>query len=347
MTKALKRIALVPAGFAVILILLVAMLWACTPGLTRYESIRLPVDPTAKADTPGLRVTFLGVSTLLIQDGSTAFMTDGFFTRPGYLRVLGSLSPDREAIYGYLDRLKLDTLSAVITLHSHYDHAMDAPIVADTMHAMLVGSGSTAAIAQAYGSPDTVDIVNFGNRRQYGEFAVRFIRCAHGPPDRYPGSMDTLALPASRKRYRTGDCFTLLVEHQGRSMLVTGTAGFVPDSLKGIRADVVYLSVGGLGEQDSTYRASYWKEVVQTTRARRVVLIHWDNFFRPLSKRLTPVPRTPIKTLSDNFPATMRDLCAFARRDTVEVRIAREWAAADPFEGLPADPSQRLPPKCP
>jgi len=31
---------------------------------------------------PGLRVMFLGVSTLLFDDGDTAILTDGFFTRP-------------------------------------------------------------------------------------------------------------------------------------------------------------------------------------------------------------------------------------------------------------------------
>ena len=37
---------------------------------------------------PGLRVMFLGVSTLLLDDGETAILTDGFFTRPNSRQLL-------------------------------------------------------------------------------------------------------------------------------------------------------------------------------------------------------------------------------------------------------------------
>ena len=34
----------------------------------------------------------------------------------------------------------------------------------------------------------------------------------------------------------------------------------------------------------------YWTETVRAVGARRVVLIHWDDFFRPLSKPLRALP---------------------------------------------------------
>ena len=57
----------------------------------------LQMFAAAKESTSGLRVTFLGVSTLLFEDGETAIRTDGFFTRPGELRFLFTkiqLDPD-------------------------------------------------------------------------------------------------------------------------------------------------------------------------------------------------------------------------------------------------------------
>ena len=49
----------------------------------------------ADAITVGLRVTFLGVSTLLFDDGESAILTDGFFTRPNRRIVfLGKVAPD-------------------------------------------------------------------------------------------------------------------------------------------------------------------------------------------------------------------------------------------------------------
>jgi L-ascorbate metabolism protein UlaG (beta-lactamase superfamily) len=354
MTKTGKRLALVPVVMAGVVILFFLTMWACTPSLARYKDIRLPLD-TAKAASQGLRVTFLGVSTLLIQDDTSSFITDAFFTRPGYLHVTRPLSPDRDMIRRVLDRLdgpdgkRFDSLRAVIPLHSHFDHAMDAPYVADTLNVRLIGSRSTQMVARSQGTRDSIpfELVEADSTKQVGGFWVTFIECVHGPPDRFPGTIDTpIGTSPKKKHYRTGNCFTLLVRHGTGSILVTGTAGFVPGALEGVRADVVYLSVGGLGEQDSIYRASYWREVVQTTGARRVVLIHWDNFFRSLFEPLVPLPRTPLKEYSDRFHTTFRDLCKFAERDTIDLRVAREWVAANPFERL-ADSTTRIAPTCP
>ena len=44
----------------------------------------------------GFGVTFLGVSSLLLGDATSAIMTDGFFSRPSLARVgLRRIAPDR------------------------------------------------------------------------------------------------------------------------------------------------------------------------------------------------------------------------------------------------------------
>ncbi|EUA52106.1 metallo-beta-lactamase superfamily domain protein [Mycobacterium xenopi 3993] len=50
------------------------------PNIARYSD-RFDV-PAAKPDAP-LSVTWLGVTTLLLDDGTSALMTDGYFSRPG------------------------------------------------------------------------------------------------------------------------------------------------------------------------------------------------------------------------------------------------------------------------
>lgn len=330
--------------------------WGCAPGLGPYEPMRLPAPHAVPQGTDsGLRVTFLGASTLLVQDGETAFMTDGFFTRPRLGPYLwGRMRPSPERIGDALDSLgvyRVDAprpgarrLSAVVVLHSHFDHAMDAPLVARMTGARLIGSRSTADLATSYQlPPGAIDTVRAGDTVQVGAFRVGVIECIHGPPDRWPGTIeapfDTVS-PVGR--YRTGNCHSLLIRHGARSLLVTGTAGFIPGALDGVRADVVYLSVGSLGRQAPVYRASYWTGVVRATRARRVVLIHWDNLFEPLSEPLPAVPR-----LKDHLDRTIRQYCELAVSDSVDLRLAREWVAADPFDGLPADTLVRPPGGCP
>src|SRR3954447_7438763 len=91
------------------------------PDIARYAD-RFDVPPAAGA----LSVTFLGVASLLVDDGETALLTDGFFTRPS-LRgvVLGRIAPDHGRIAVALARAGVDRVAAVLPVHTHYDHAMD------------------------------------------------------------------------------------------------------------------------------------------------------------------------------------------------------------------------------
>lgn len=86
------------------------------PNIARYSN-RFSV-PTARSDAP-LSVTWMGVATLLVDDGSSALMTDGYFSRPGLARVAaGKVSPSAERVDGCLARANVSRLTAVIPVHT-------------------------------------------------------------------------------------------------------------------------------------------------------------------------------------------------------------------------------------
>ena len=92
--------------------------------------------------------------------------------------------------------------------------------------------------------------------------------------------------PVKVSAYRCGEAWSTLIHHRpsGRRLLIQGSAGFLKGSLDGHCAEVVYLGVGQLGVQPRSYLVDYWTEVVCAVGARRVVLIHWDDFFRAAVK---------------------------------------------------------------
>ena len=120
----------------------------------------------------------------------------------------------------------------------------------------------------------------------------------------------------------------MLIRHRptAHSLLIVGSAGFVPGALRGKQADVVYLGVGQLGPQPETYLRDYWDETVRTVGARRVVLIHWDDFFRPLHRPLRALPYA-----ADDLGATMRVLSRLAETDGVPLHLPKLWQRADPW----------------
>ena len=284
-----------------------------------------------KAPPGQLSVTFLGVATLLVSDGDSAVLTDGFFSRPGLARTaLRPLVPDEQRIDAALTRAGITRLDAVIPVHTHYDHALDSATVAERTGAPLVGGRSAATLGHAHGLPaGQVIVADPGRTLTFGDFDITLIGGAHCPPDRAPGEIaEGLTLPTRVRAYRCGEAWSVGLQHQptGKSLLVVGSAGSVPGALAGRHADVAYLGVGQLGIQSEDYLVGYWNETVRRVGARRVVLIHWDDFFRPLDRPLRPLPRR-----FDDLDHSMRILSSLARQDRLPLHLPTLWQRADPW----------------
>jgi L-ascorbate metabolism protein UlaG (beta-lactamase superfamily) len=287
----------------------------------------------APAAGPGapLTVTWAGVTTLLIDDGSSALMTDGFFSRPALVDVgLKRLSPSTPRIDGCLARLRVDRLEAVLPVHTHFDHAMDSAVVAERTGARLVGGTSAVQVGRGGGLPDErLTAVTPGEPLTLGAYEVTLIKGHHCPPDRFPGAIDEPVVPPVKvSAYKCGEAWSTMVHHRptDRRMLVVGSAGFVRGALVGQRAEVVYLGVGQLGLQPEQYLVDYWTEAVRTVGARRVVLIHWDDFFRPLHKPLRALPYA-----GDDLDVSMRVLSRLAAQDGIPLHLPTLWQRCDPW----------------
>jgi L-ascorbate metabolism protein UlaG (beta-lactamase superfamily) len=298
------------------------------PDIARH-SHRFSV-PAAASGAP-LTVTWLGVTTLLLDDGSSKLMTDGFFSRPSLARVaLGKLSPSSARVDGCLARAKVTRLDAVMPVHTHFDHVLDSALVADRTGARLVGGESAANVGRGYGlAEDRLVVAEPSKPIRLGAFEVTLVSSHHSPPDRFPGEIAAPVIPPVKvSTYRCGEAWSTLVHHSpsDRSLLIQGSAGFAPGALAGRRADVVYLGVGQLGLLPESYLVDYWTETVRTVGARRVVLIHWDDFFRPLSKPLRALPYA-----GDDLDFSLDVLGKLAADDDIALDMPTAWRREDPW----------------
>ena len=150
-------------------------------------SVPPPVNPewAVEGDTtipPGsVTVRFTGTSTLLFSDGETDWMVDGWFSRFGPVELMmNPIGPDLDAISKGLQRNEVDRLAAVIPVHSHFDHAMDAPEVAKRTGAILLGSESTANIGRGWGLPESqIRVTRDREAHQFGKFTITLIETNH------------------------------------------------------------------------------------------------------------------------------------------------------------------------
>ncbi|MBP1817692.1 MBL fold metallo-hydrolase [Mycobacterium sp. OAE908] len=298
------------------------------PDLRDYVSA---FDAPAAGPNAPLTVTWAGVTTLLIDDGDSALMTDGFFSRPSLLEVgLRRLEPSTPRIDGCLARLGAHRLEAVLPVHTHFDHAMDSAVVAEKTGARVVGGASAVQVGRGAGLPgDRLTTVTPGETVTLGAYDVTLIEAEHCPPDRFPGIIrEPVVPPVKVSAYKCGEAWSTLIHHRPseKTMLIVGSAGFLRGALVGQHAAVVYLGVGQLGLQPDEYIVDYWTETVRTVGARRVVLIHWDDFFRPLHKPLRALPYA-----GDDLDVSMRVLSRLAEEDGVPLHLPTLWQRSDPW----------------
>lgn len=298
-------------------------------GLTHHPDAASYATRAPGPARTSVRVTYLGVSTLLFDDGETQIMTDGFFSRPSPVELFaGKIAPNERVIEASLARAGVKKLAALIVCHSHYDHALDAAVVANHTGAVVVGSQSTANVARGGGVPeDRIRTPALGETLSFGKFRISLLASRHVPNGYPTGTIDApLEPPARANAWKLGAAYAVLIEHDGRALLVNGSAGFEPGALDGHKVDTAYLGVGALGKTTDGYMSDYWRETATATGARRVVAIHWDNFARPLDQPLQPLPQ-----LVDDFPRSMDFLRRRGRETGVRIELPQGWQTFDAF----------------
>jgi L-ascorbate metabolism protein UlaG (beta-lactamase superfamily) len=281
--------------FGVALLVVVAAL--AYYALETYEDT--PVDPawavTASAVIPpgSVTVRWTGTATLVFTDGETTWLTDGWFSRPGPLALFfGEIEPDLAAIERGLAANGLERAAAVFPVHSHYDHAMDAPEVARRTGAVLLGSESTANIGRGWNLPEEqIRAVRDREPIGLGAFTLTPIESQHFqfPDPRMreralgdPEITEPLVPPVGAFEYKLGMAYVLHVAHPKGSFLIVGSGGYIEGGLEGYEADVVFLGTGGIGSQTADYRETYWRETIGRARPSKIIPIHWDSLTGPI-----------------------------------------------------------------
>lgn len=265
-------------------------MFASRGGLETYHAHRYPDAPAAAG--PALSATWFGTTAVLLTDGESAIFIDPFFTRPGgwpSLMLNRPIAPDEALIHAWLQKAGITRLDAVVVSHSHYDHSMDAGVVARLTGAMLLGSESTANVGRGSGLPeDRIRIVRPGMPNRYGRFSVTLLESRHtGATGGRPIGDITQPLrpPARYTEYKQGGTFSILIEHPLGTVLHHGSAGWRPGMLAGRHADVAFLGIAATPPLED-----YFTNVSDPIGATRIIPTHWDDFTRPLDQPLLPLP---------------------------------------------------------
>ncbi len=310
-----KRTALIVTVVLTLLSIAIIFLWWDRPSL---DSIDWPTPAVASAaNSDAVTVTWLGVTTLLFDDGETQILIDGFFSRPSLAEIVFRRPVDNDVarINYAMNEYRMRRLAAIIPVHSHFDHAMDVGEIANRSSASILGSESAAQVARGAGVPeDQITVVETTTSFEFGNFRVTLLPTGHAPVG-WRGSVpldgvieNALTMPQPISAWRMGGGFTVIIEHPQGTALVQGSAAYKKYELQKIAADVVFLGVAQLNSLGRNYAELYWQHTVTASGSHSVYPIHFDDFTRPFGEVVLP-PK-----VIDNFATTAKWLTEFQQR---------------------------------
>jgi L-ascorbate metabolism protein UlaG (beta-lactamase superfamily) len=257
-----------------------------------------------------VRFRWLGAAGIELVAGGEVLLIDPFVTRPPWSQLLvGRVAPDEELIARVIEQSDY-----ILVSHAHYDHLLDVPEIARRTGARVYGSPNTCGIAAACQVPASqIGEVTSGQVLSLGPFAVEVLEAEHvkTPADRVlngPLAPD-LSPPLRLRDYRMDHCFRFRIHVD--DVRVLHSPG---------RAEPADLLCVGTHAPDSVYQAS-----LPTAHPKAVVPIHWDNFFRPLSRPICEL-RKPGGRRLDEFLALVERLAPQANLLVPKALQARDLA---------------------
>jgi L-ascorbate metabolism protein UlaG (beta-lactamase superfamily) len=257
------------------------------------------VRPTAanpELQSGGFRLRWLGTAGYIVETPKVTVLIDPYVSRPSLGRVaLGKLRVNREAIERYIPA----RVDAVCCGHAHFDHLLDAPIIARDRNALFVANATGAAFARAHHVPreKIISIPETGKTITVGDLEIQFVPSLHGKiflgKVPFPGTLDVAPpLPARAWHYKMGGAFGIRMQAKcddgsnGASLYHNGSADLIDAELDNVHADVLLVGLAGRrGTRD------YLARLVSHLTPALVVPTHHDAFFAPLAEGVRLLPR--------------------------------------------------------
>ena len=258
-----------------------------------------------------VNVKWMGVASIALDDGTTTILFDPMFTRASASHWFGfeKFKSDEILVQKMLTKYVPQKIDALFVSHSHFDHAIDAPIVSKLTGATFYVDQNTEKIAKAYKDP-SIKLINVLEHKKIkiGNFTITPIKRKH---DKILGLLDFLPgdVPSDFDfgfyQYKLGDLWLYLIEHPEGTILLDESPGpfleGLPKELKGV--DIVIQGIANRRDDDAIL-----KGYAKVLSPKAFLPLHFDNFLFPLEpQNISLMPgmnkESLLNKMTKEFPA--------------------------------------------
>lgn len=229
------------------------------------------------------------VASMVIEDEKTVIFIDPMFTRAGVLNwmALSKLRSNEALVQSVLKDNNISKVDALFISHSHFDHSIDAPIVAKLTGGILYVDESSERIAKAYKDPK-IKTQRFQNLKtiQVGDFKITPIERVHSEIRTFGIHFLPGPVPADFDfdfyDYNVGNTWLYYIEHpKGKIVIDQGSEPFI-ERLKPFTqsADVLIQGVANR-LNDEAITDGY----MNFLKPKVFMPLHFDNFIWPFDPK--------------------------------------------------------------
>lgn len=261
---------------------------------------------------PGsITATYLGTSTLLIDDGATQLLFDPVLSRPA-APTDARPRTDTARIDDTIEQLQATRIKAVFVSQAS-NRLGDATYIARKTGATLYGPIAAMDRARADGLPEhQLAKQDPGTTVQVGKFRVQQFASKAAPSK--AGTDGPRSVGASSD---------FLITKGSKSLLVKSSANFIPDALNRVNADVLFLATGNLAEQTPFFQDLYYRQTVGHVHPDLVIPLQWEDPTEPVSRALEP---------SEGTPAAFDFLSARLAEDEIKFGLLQGFQTTELFD---------------
>lgn len=227
----------------------------------------------------GVEVRWLGVAGFAITCEGTTILIDPYVTR----RPVGDLL--RRKVWSsdpvLLER-HVPKADAILLGHTHFDHALDTPAIAERDGATVYGGTSAAHLMRLHGLADQAVTAEAHHTYEIGPFEVTFVPSVHsklilGLKVPNSGELTCEHLDGlTSQAYCCGQVWGIHIAVAGATIYHQGSADLLDDEIRHTDVDVFLCGIAGRQVTDD-----YLGRILPKLDPKTVVITHHDDFFRP------------------------------------------------------------------
>ena len=251
-------------------------------------------DNSSINQRPPISLTHFGAAGWSITDGHTTVLLDPYLSRirfkgrkygphdatevPGDVRPIVNMN-ETPTIDTTIVEARIPHADYILLSHSHFNHCMDVPYIAKNTGAIVIGTESTASVAQNGGVPEEQTIVvKGGEDLEFPELSLKAIPSLHSPLScklyRDFGTIPLQDKPLTLDEYVEGGTLAYLLRFASREILLFGSMNYIEREMHGLRPDIAVIASAPPRLDIHDYTGRLLRAIGKPSI---VIATHWDD----------------------------------------------------------------------